>query len=346
MADLTVQVLESIEQTAPAEWDELCGPRAFADHRWLRFTEQILIGHRPRYLLVRRRKRLEAAVVCSIEERFENRVLQRHAGWLLRRFPCVRCAVPVSYQPGILTRPDADEARPIPAVLDAVRQLAVRERALFTTVGHLSPDTVTWSALTAAGCRPLSRWMGTTLPIAWSSFGEYLASQPKSHRRAITRTRRGAERDGIVVCHRPWVVADAPVLWQLIQNVLQRHGALETYAADLLPCAAAIFGDDLHLLVAEQSGEAIGCVVMVRSQNDLLAKWIGLDYGRTWDTDTYRLLLAETVALAIELGVERLWLGATALETKRQFGVTVEERLIAVVVPDPLRWLLDATGIT
>ena len=345
MADLTVQVLDSIDQIAPAEWDELRGQRAFADHRWLRFAERSLIGQRPRYLLVRRGERLEAAAVCSVERRFEHRALQRHAGWLLRRFSCIRCAVPVSYQPGILIRPDADEPRLIPAVLGAVRQLARRERALLTTVGHLAPDTATWSALRAAGCRPLSRWMGTTLPISWSSFDAYLASQPKSHRRAITRTRRGAERDGIAVRHRPWVAADAPVLWRLIQNVMLRHGALETYAADLLPRAATIFGDDLHLLVAEQSGEDIGCVVMVRRQNDLLAKWIGLDYGRTWGTDTYRLLIAETVALAIELGVERLWLGATALETKRQFGVTVEERLTAIVLPGPLRWLVDATGV-
>ena len=64
MAEMTVQVFESIEQIAPAEWDELRGPRAFADHRWLRFTERILIGHRPRYLLVRREERLEAAAVC------------------------------------------------------------------------------------------------------------------------------------------------------------------------------------------------------------------------------------------------------------------------------------------
>jgi predicted N-acyltransferase len=343
MADLTVQVLESIEQIAPTEWNELLGSRAFADHRWLRFAERVLIGHRPRYLLVRRGGHLEAAAVCSVEQRFENRALQRHAAWLLRRFPCIRCAVPVSYQPGILTRPEADEARLIPSVLGAVRQLARHERALFTTVGHLTPDTAAWSALQAAGCRPLSRWLGASLPISWSSFDAYLLSQPKSHRRAIARTRRGAERDGIVVRHRPWVAEDAAMLWHLIRNVQQRHGALETYA-DLLASATAIFGDDLHLLVAEQSGEVVGCVVMVRSQNDLLAKWIGLDYRRTWGTDTYRLLLAETVALAIELGVERLWLGATALETKRQFGVIVEERLNAVLLPSPLRWLVDVTG--
>lgn len=345
MADVTVEILDSIEQIAPAEWDELCGPRAFADHRWLRFAERILIGHRPRYLLVRRGGRLEAGAVCSIEHHFENRALQRHAAWLLRRFPCVRCAVPVSYQPGILMRPNADEVRLIPAVLGAVRQLARRERALFTTVGHLAPDSTTWSALRTAGCRPLSYWLGTTLPISWSSFDAYLASQPKSHRRAVSRTRRAAEQDGIVVRHRSGVPDSATVLWQLIQNVLERHSALETYAADLLPRAAAIFGDDLHILVAEQSGDYIGCVVAVRSRNDLLAKWLGLDYRRTWDTATYRLLLAETVALAIGLGVERLWLGATALEAKRQFGVTVEDRLNAVVLPGPLRWLADATGV-
>jgi predicted N-acyltransferase len=344
MADLTIQVLDSIDQVAPAEWDELGSLRAFADHRWLRFAERVLIGHQPRYIVLRREGRLEAGAVCSVEHRFENRALQRHAAWLLRRFPCIRCAVPASYQPGILTRPDADEARLIPSVLGAVRQLARRERALFTTVSHLAPETATWSALRAAGCRPLSRWSGTTLPIAWSSFDEYLTGQSRSHRRTIVRTRRAAEQDGIVVRHRPGMPADATVLWRLIQNVMERHRALETYAPDLLSRAAAIFGDDLHLLVAEQAGECIGCVVAVRSGNDLLAKWIGLDYDRTRDTATYRLLLAETVALAIELGVERLWLGATALETKRQFGVTVEERLNAVLVPSPLRWLVGATG--
>jgi predicted N-acyltransferase len=345
MAELTVQVLDSIDHVAPAEWDDLSGQRAFADHRWLRFAERSLIGHRPRYIVLRREGRLEAGAVCSVEHRFEHRTLQRHAAWLLRHFPCVRCAVPVSYQPGILTRPGADHARLIPSLLGAVAQLAHRERALFTTVSHLAPDTVTWSVLRAAGCRPLSRWSGTTLPITWPSFEAYLASQPRSHRRAITRTRRAAAQDGIVVRHQSGTPDDAPVLWRLVKGVMERHGALDTYAADLLPRAGAIFGDDLHLLVAEQSGDRIGCVVAVRSGSHLLAKWLGLDYDRTWDSATYRLLLAETVALAIELGVERLWLGATALEAKRQFGVTVEERLNAVLVPSPLRWLVDASGV-
>jgi predicted N-acyltransferase len=153
--------------------------------------------------------------------------------------------------------------------------------------------------------------------------------------------RRRADRDDISVGHQALSMDLAPRLRQLIQNVLDRHAAAERYAPDLLPQAVRHFGDDLHVLVAKRSGEPVGCAVMLRSGDELLAKWIGLDYRRTWDTATYHLLLVESIALAIQLGVARLRLGATAIGTKRQFGVLNEERLTAIALPAPVRWLVD-----
>ena len=342
MANAELQVLNTIEHVASVEWDELCAGRPFVDHRWLRFVERAQPTLQPRYVLLRRAGRLEGAAVCSIDRQFDNPTLQRRVGWLLRHTPCVRCSVSIASESGLVIRPAADVARVVPALVNGIRRLAVSERALFTTAGHLLLATPTWTALQEAGYTELSRWQNTSLSIGWSSFEEYLASRPSDDRREIARMRRRAEREHIRVEHRRLLADDLPQVWKLVQNVQQRHTARDVYAPDVLGHAVDALGEDLHVLEARRSGELVGCAVMLRSGDELLAKWIGLDYERTWNTATYYMLIAESVARAIELGVRRLRLGATAYATKQQFGVVTEERVNAVLLPRPLRLLARA----
>jgi predicted N-acyltransferase len=344
MGDTNLSMLSTIESVAPADWDALCGTRPFVNHRWLRFVERALVNHQPRYVVLRRAGRLEAAAVCSVERRFDNPTLQQRAGWLLRRLPCVRCGVPIASETGLVFRPGADDARLAPVLLDGVRQLAARERALFTTVGHLSRSSATWQPLQTAGCTELSQWSNTILDIEWSSFDDYLASRPRDDRHDIGRMRRRAEREDITVDDRPVLERDLPHLWKLVRYVQERHSAPDLYTADILEQARDVLAEDLHVLVARRFGDVIGCVVLVRSQDELLAKWIGLDYERTWNTATYYMLLAESVRLSIRLGVRRLRLGATAYATKQHFGVVTEERVNALVDPTPLRLLGKLAG--
>src|SRR5215467_14676054 len=152
MADLNLTILTSIDQVAPADWDALCGSQPFVDHRWLRFIESALQDNAPRYLLLRRAGQLEAAAVCSIDSRFANPILQLRAGWMLRQFPCLRCAVPIASECGLVFRPGADVAELAPALIGGIRRLAFRERASFTSVGHLPIDDAVWKLLRAAGC--------------------------------------------------------------------------------------------------------------------------------------------------------------------------------------------------
>jgi predicted N-acyltransferase len=224
----------------------------------------------------------------------------------------------------------------MPALLVGVRRLAIRERALFTTVGHVPLHASTWQRLRGAGCTQLSQWQNTMLDIEWSSFAQYLAARPGNDRREIQRMRRRAECEGITVEHEAVAPRELPFLWQLIGNVQRRHNAETAYANDMLERALAVLGPDVHILVARQSDEAIGCAVLVRSQDELIAKWLGLDYQRTLNTATYFASLSASVDLAIKLGVRRLRLGATAYSTKQQFGVALEERVNAVLLPAPM----------
>jgi len=336
MAEMDLTLLSSIEQVASAEWNALCGTRAFVDHNWLRFIEAALLGHQPRYVLLRRGGNLVAAAVCAVERRFANPALQQRAGWVLRQLPCVRCAVPVVSECGLVFQAGVDEEPLVPALLAGLRRLAIRERALFTTVGHVPFHAGTWQAARAAGCTPISQWQNTTLAIEWSSFDDYLAARPGDDRHEIRRMRRRAEREGITVEHAPLASQELPFLWRLIGNVQRRHNGDTAYADDLLERALAILDTDVHLLVARQSDETIGCVVLVRNQDELIAKWLGLDYERTLNTATYFASLTASVDLAIKLGVRRLRLGATAYSTKQQFGVTIEDRLNAILLPTAL----------
>jgi predicted N-acyltransferase len=336
MADVDLTILTSIDQVAAAEWDALCGSRAFVDHRWLRFVESALLDYAPRYVLLRCLGRLEAAALCSVDRRFANPTLQQRAGWLLRRAPCLRCGVPVANECGLVVRPDADEAQLMPTLVRGMRSLAFRERASFTSVGHVPRDAAAWQLLRAAGGTPLSQWRNTTLDINWTSLDDYLAARPRGDRHELRRMRRRAEREGITVQPAPFVRSELGSLWRLIDNVQRHHHADNRYVDELLERALAVLGSDVHLLLARQAGETIGCVVLVRNHDELIAKWIGLDYVRTRNTATYFMSLTACVELAINLRVRRLRLGATAYSTKEQFGVVPEDRVNALLLPTPL----------
>jgi predicted N-acyltransferase len=334
MPEVTVEVVERIDRIAPAEWKALCGDRAFADHRWQRLVEGVLANHEPRYVLLRRGGHLEAAAVCSLERRFEHPAMQRRAGWLLRHFPYLRCGIPIALETGLITHPDANGNRLVPELLAAIRRLAVRERALLTTFGHLTRDNPAWPTLLGGGCRQLSRWWSTGLTITWPSFGDYLASRSTADRKEIGRLRRRADRAGLTVAYGPLQLADAPRVRELIGHVLARHHALDPYAADFLRSAVSIMDRDVQLVqVRDQADEMVGCAVLVRSQGELLAKWAGMDYEKSRNSAAYHAVLIGCVQLAIDLGVHRLRLGATAISTKQQFGAMPEERLNALALP-------------
>jgi predicted N-acyltransferase len=331
----TVEVVHSIEQVDQRAWDALRGARPFADHRWLRLTEAVLIEHSPRYILLCRDGSLVAGAVCSLRRRFENPLLQRRAGWLARRSPCLRCTIPVALDPGLMLPSGGDHDGLVAGLLAAIGDLAAREHASFSRVDYLRGDDPAWYALTRRGYRRLEMWAETSLEIGWPSFQDYLAQLPSRKRKQLVRMQRRAEQEEIVVERLQPSTATAPRLAHLVGTVLARHHEQERFAPDLFVRAAAILGDDLVLLGARQHGEIIGCAALLRSGDEITAKWLGLDYSRTQDTGTYHRLLLECVAQAIALGVRRLRLGATAYETKQHFGVVTAERHGALAMTNP-----------
>ena len=49
----TTEIIESISQVNPGEWNHLVQNRPFANWQWLQLTETVLSNHQPRYVLLR-----------------------------------------------------------------------------------------------------------------------------------------------------------------------------------------------------------------------------------------------------------------------------------------------------
>ena len=328
----TVEVVRSIGEVAPREWDDLAAGRPFARHRWLRLAESVLAGHEPRYVLLRNGQRVEAAAVCAVKRRFEHAGLQRVAGGVLHHFPALRCAIPIAFDPGLLVRPGTHAPLREEALLAALDRLSTRERATFTKLEYLSPQADIWPALRQSGYHDISMLRETALDIAWPSFDGYLAGLPRKKRKDLAKLRQRAAAEGIEVAPLRPSPETAPRLWRLVANVLRRHGAEENYHAELFLRAQAVLGDDLLVLVARREGEIVGCASLLADGGETAAKWLGLDYDRTWGTATYLSLLVECIAQSIARGATRLRTGATAYETKRHLGAVPTPRVGAIAL--------------
>jgi predicted N-acyltransferase len=336
----TTEIIEDINQVEPGEWNRLTRNRPFATWRWLQVTEAVLTDHQPRYVLLRCDGSLQAGAVCSIQNRFQSRMLQSTLGWLPYRFPILRCGVPISYDMGVFFSDQQPADLLLSELLHSLQSLLQKERAAFHSFDYLSPEDPVWFSLKARGYHQVEHLTETNLDIHWVTFEEYLSKLAKKKHKEYVRIRGRLEREGIAIKVTDFLTENKTVLQQLVNNVFHHHGEPALYHTDLFSRANALMGEDFKLIVAHQHGECIGCIALLRSGNEWSIKWPGLNYERTLDTGTYYGLLAECIRQTIQAGGRRLRMGATAYQTKQHFGVTVDERIGAMAVRGrPFHWL-------
>jgi len=336
----TTEIIEGINQVEPDEWNRLIKNRPFATWHWLQITEVVLANHQPRYVLLRHNGNLQAAAVCSIQNRFQSRMLQSTLGWLPYRFPILRCGVPISYDMGLFFSDQQPVEQLLSQLLDGLQILLRTERVSFHSFDYLSPEDPVWFSLKAQGYHRVDHLTETNLDIQWTSFEEYLSRLAKKRRKEYVRIRGRLEREGITIEVADLLMENKTVLQRLVNNVFQHHGEPTLYRDNLFSKAHALMGEDFKLVVAHQNGERIGCIALLRSGNEWSVKWPGLNYELTLDTGTYYGLLAECVHQTIQAGGTRLRMGATAYQTKQHFGIAVDERIGAMAVRSrPFHWL-------
>jgi predicted N-acyltransferase len=334
------EIFESIDQIDPLEWDRLAPGRSFADWRWLQVTEALLLDYQPRYVLLRREGSLQAGAVCSLQRRFHSRLMQSAMGWFLRRFPSMRCDVPISYSMGLFFSDQGQIATLFPELLQGMQAILKQERVSFYSFDHLAPVGPAPAYLQAHGYHQFDHFLDANLDICWASFEDYLENLPKKENEETVQTQEYLEQQGITINVSEPLAEDLTALQRLVNDEIQKNLGFRVYREDVLLRASTRMGKDFKLILARHGGQAIGCVAMLRSANDWIARWPVLDSAHTLDTRVYDGLLAECIRQAILSRGQRLGLGGLDYRAMQHFGLRAEKRVGAIAVRNrPFHWL-------
>ena len=355
MSALEVAVRTRIADVDPMAWDACVAGHRFASHRWMRLTEDVATAFAPRYVLATRGTVLAGAAVCALD-RLGNPAGYRRSPLVLRVarllrcvLPTVACELPIPFLPGLVVARDGacgEDERVVATLLQAIEALAAGAHAPSVRVAHVDADQQRLlDALGAAGFRPHAGLPNMCLDLAWPTVASWEAWLPHKKRSELRRVRRRAAEAGLVVGPGEPQDDGDPALRRMIRAVTLRHGPLDPWADDLLPRVRSRLGDDLVLLIARAGGRPVGCLALLRSQDEMLLKWPGLDHAAARDTFAYRSLLAAAVEQAIARDAKRLWLGPTAYELKRDLGATPAPRQVLVRERGRLlHWLARRAG--
>jgi len=336
----TTEIIESIHQIDPKEWDCLVKDRPFANWRWLQLTEAVLLDHQPRYVLLRQNGELRAGIVTVLQTQFQTPRFQATLGGVIQRFPGLRCGIPLSGDPGLFVSDQDSLVDLLPVLMQGLETLIQREHISFHTIDHIWSTMPLWEYLQARGYHRIEHLAEIYLDIQWSSFTDYLSDLSKRKRKEFRRVNRRLEERDITLAVADPRTEDSQTLQTLVNNVFQRHHEPNLYVDELFLKASSIMGEDFKLIVARQGERLICCAAMLRSGNEWLGKWVGLDYAYTLNTGTYYRLVAECVRQAIQSGGRRIRLGATAYQTKRHFGAIRENRIGALAFRNgPIHYL-------
>ena len=332
-----VQIDSSIEQVDRVAWDSLCGKRPFATTHWLQLLEKTVAAYQPSYLQLWQGERLVAGAICQPQRHFhlsaylKNRSLQKLAAKILAVRPPFTCALPLFLRDGLLVHPAVETAVWLPLLLGEIEKISRRRWAPFTYLGNLTPHHSVIAKQNAYTVIPILQ--DSYINVNWESYDAYLRHLTAKRRKNVIVATERAEKAGVVVQEADYSETLIPKMEALIRSVATEHDNAFLYCPNFLHHASAhLNSEDYRVLIACVQDELIGCVTLLRSGDEIAAKWSGLDYARTRETHAYHYLAINVVKKAIELGARRLDIGPTTYVLKRQLGAQLEDRFAALKV--------------
>jgi len=353
----------------PAEWDAHPGFAQLGFQRgYLQAVERFDRHQTPRRYFLTRTADGAMAAAQGVElgrESDANPLLDIALGRFARSMPASRHLLP----PTLLLQAPLSNDSPLDSNGDSADQ---RTRALDQLLTHLEDYARSRGLALAmtgvqdahAGLIGLLRARGyastpsgatTVLEADWTSWDGYLKhagrfsrNAPSAIRREVNATRRG----GMEI--RRWDPAREPgaPLQALLDGHWQRYtGACFPYTGGFLEQLQAGLGDRLQVLVAYRGEEPVGLSTFFTIGRYGYQPFVGIQdgdkgqgQGRNGGTGSayFNLMFYEPIRRAMELDIQRMYLGSTSYPAKIRRGCQVRPTWLFLAVQRlPVRWLMQ-----
>jgi hypothetical protein len=314
-------VVQSVAEVDPEAWDVAGTDYPFSSYQWYAFCEKIMPDCSPAHILLFRDKctfargsfwlmRKDVLPIASL--------LNRKAGeWLMQRKPLLVCRSPIANVSG-LALPLRGRREAFAALSEVAEAHAGKFSGSFVLYDYLNTQEVKLEHLPRRYSYAEVVEPGTALNLRWNSFEDFLSTLSKQAWKDYRRHSNQAAKLGIRISSH-LSVDDIPEAVDLIRRVERFHGtAHNPWTEEILTHMYMVSGTWLE---ARQNDRLVGCGLLLRDGNHLVATLMGLDYDTKY---AYFPFIYTAIQIAIEQGVQVFHAGSGAYEMKQRLGFVLE----------------------
>ena len=235
----------------------------------------------------------------------------------------LECGPPVALGSTMSFKDGIDRAEPMRLLCQEVERLAKELRAgLVLFRDFYDEDMKFYDFLQGRGYGKIHNLPKAEIKIRWKSFDEYLNSMRSSYRCKIVKSMDKCAKADISIQILKNFSANSRELKRLYDNVshqakeIKREQLSETFFQNL----DNYLGEKSAVLSATKDGKIIGFMLVLFNDKELIPALIGLDYDYNREYHIYFNLFYRTIELAIDAGMEKVDMGITTLDPKKDMG--------------------------
>jgi predicted N-acyltransferase len=322
MKNFDALIVQRVADIDPKLWELSGQEHPFSSHQWYAFCEKVMPDCSPVHILLFRDGITFARGSFWLMRKdvlpIDSPLGRRAAAWMMKHKPLMVCRSPIANMSGI-SLPVIGRREALFALTQTAYQYAEKAGVSFVLYDYLSQQEVKPEVLPDGYGYMEIDGPGTALDIHWNSFEDFLSSLSKQAWKDYRRHSNQASKLGIrISIHSS--VTDPDEAVDLIRRVEKHHGTMPNPWTEAILAQMNMVGG--VWLEARQNGQLVGCGLLLRDGNHLVATLLGLDYDIKY---AYFPFIYSAIQWAIENGISVFHAGSGAYELKQRLGFRIEQ---------------------
>lgn len=335
---MNVKVYRSISEVDRAKWDAIVAKdRLICSYKYIELMEKAGLNEgRHYYVVVYDDNEIVAhtfAYLMKAELDLMAQGMVKKAISLVRRvqknffiFRYLECGSPAEVGNSISLKDDTDRSEALRLLCNGIEGLAKELGVKLLVVRDFyDQETEFHDHLKKYGYIKAHNLPKAKIKIRWNAFDEYLNSMRSSFRCKILKNIKKCTDANVKIRAIREFSGNAGDLKRLYDNTCGRAKEVqrEPFAETFFQNINKYLGDKSILLLAEKDSKPVGFMLLLVNDRELMTTVIGLDYSCSQECCTYFNLFYKTIELAIEMKMDRVDMGITTLDPKRDMGSDV-----------------------
>jgi predicted N-acyltransferase len=321
MKNFNALIVHSMADVDPTEWEIAGSAPPFSSHAWFSFCEKVMPECTPVHILLFRQGKTFARgsfwLMDSDVLPIDSPLGRHAAAWIMKRKPLMVCRSPVANMSGLAV-PVVGRREALSALVKTAEEYAAKSGVSFIVYDYLNRHETLSGFPYDYGSMEVTE-PGTILDICWKSFEDFLASLSKQAWKDYRRHSNQAARIGIRISAHTEVTDQSEAI-DLIRRVEKRHGSMPNpWTETILSNIRRGVGTWLE---ARQNERLVGCGLLLRDGDHMVATLMGLDYDTRY---AYFPFVYSAIQTAIEQRVRAFHAGSGAYELKLRLGFSLEQ---------------------